>query len=53
MYQYIRNDIWTAPSRNPMDKGMIKAITTAETLAGRNEYCMNYLSALRGGLLAG
>jgi 5-methyltetrahydrofolate--homocysteine methyltransferase len=36
---------------NPLDKGMIKAITTAEALAGRDEYCMNYLKAFRGGLL--
>jgi 5-methyltetrahydrofolate--homocysteine methyltransferase len=38
---------------NPVDKGMIKAITIAEALAGRDEYCMNYLSAYRGGLLEG
>ncbi len=35
---------------NPLDKGMLGAITAAETLAGRDEYCMNYLKAFRSGL---
>ncbi|MDJ0785102.1 MAG: methyltetrahydrofolate cobalamin methyltransferase [Desulfosarcinaceae bacterium] len=36
---------------NPLDKGMIAAITIAEALAGRDDYCMNFLKAFRGGLL--
>jgi 5-methyltetrahydrofolate--homocysteine methyltransferase len=36
---------------NPLDKGMIAAITIAEALAGRDDYCMRYLKAFRGGLL--
>lgn len=36
---------------NPMDKGMIAAIRTAEALAGKDAYCMNYLKAFRGGLI--
>ena len=36
---------------NPLDKEMVKAITIAEALAGRDDYCMNYLKAFRGGLL--
>jgi 5-methyltetrahydrofolate--homocysteine methyltransferase len=36
---------------NPLDKGMIAAITIAEALAGRDDYCMNYLKAFRAGLL--
>ncbi|MGB5984601.1 MAG: dihydropteroate synthase [Desulfobacterales bacterium] len=38
---------------NPLDKEMVKAITIAEALAGRDDYCMNYLTAFRGGLLEG
>lgn len=32
---------------NPLDKGMMAAIVTAEALAGRDNYCMNYLKAYR------
>jgi 5-methyltetrahydrofolate corrinoid/iron sulfur protein methyltransferase len=32
---------------NPLDKRMMAAIVTAETLAGRDNYCMNYLKAYR------
>lgn len=35
---------------NPLDKGMQAAITTAEALVGRDDYCMNYLKAFRAGL---
>ncbi len=36
---------------NPLDKGMIAAIVTAEALAGKDDYCMNYLKAFRADLL--
>lgn len=32
---------------NPLDKGMMAAIITAEALAGRDNFCMNYLKAYR------
>jgi 5-methyltetrahydrofolate corrinoid/iron sulfur protein methyltransferase len=32
---------------NPLDKRMMAAIVTAETLAGRDNFCMNYLKAYR------
>jgi hypothetical protein len=32
---------------------MIAAITIAEALAGRDDYCMNYLQAFRSGLIEG
>ncbi|MEW5722701.1 MAG: methyltetrahydrofolate cobalamin methyltransferase [Thermodesulfobacteriota bacterium] len=35
---------------NPLDKGMISAIITAETLVGRDPYCGKYLKAYRAGL---
>lgn len=35
---------------NPLDQGMRAAIVTAETLVGRDPYCMKYLKAFRGGL---
>ncbi len=35
---------------NPLDKGMISAIITAEALAGKDDYCMNYLKAFRAEL---
>jgi 5-methyltetrahydrofolate corrinoid/iron sulfur protein methyltransferase len=35
---------------NPLDKGIIAAITTAEALAGNDDYCTNYLKAFRAGL---
>jgi len=38
---------------NPLDKGMMGAIVTAEALAGKDNFCMNYLKAFRGGLLDG
>ncbi|MHB9095979.1 MAG: pterin-binding domain-containing protein, partial [Eubacteriales bacterium] len=34
---------------NPLDKELMAGIITAETLAGRDEYCGNYLEAFRGG----
>ena len=34
---------------NPLDKGMIASIITAEALAGKDDYCMNYLKAFRAG----
>lgn len=36
---------------NPLDKGMIAAITIAKALDGRDNFCMNYLKAFRAGLL--
>jgi cobalamin-dependent methionine synthase I len=35
---------------NPLDKGMISAIIAAEALAGKDDYCMNYLKAFRAKL---
>lgn len=35
---------------NPLDKGMISAIIAAEALAGKDDYCMNYLKAFRANL---
>ncbi len=37
---------------NPMDRRMMANIHAAETLAGRDEYCSNYLTAYRKGVLA-
>lgn len=34
---------------NPLDKGMLASILTAEALAGKDDYCMNYLKAFRAG----
>jgi len=36
---------------NPLDKRMMASITAAETLAGRDTFCMNYLDAYRNGKL--
>ena len=36
---------------NPLDARMMGCITTAETLMGRDAYCMNYLKAFRAGKL--
>lgn len=38
---------------NPKDKEMMATIICAETLAGRDLYCENYLDAYRNGLLGG
>jgi 5-methyltetrahydrofolate corrinoid/iron sulfur protein methyltransferase len=35
---------------NPLDKGMITAIIAAEALAGKDDYCMNYLKGFRAKL---
>ncbi len=32
---------------NPLDKGMMAKIVAAETLAGKDEYCSQYLQAWR------
>jgi 5-methyltetrahydrofolate--homocysteine methyltransferase len=37
---------------NPLDKGMIAAITIAEALSGRDNFCMSYLKAFRAGAIA-
>jgi len=37
---------------NPLDARMMGCITTAETLMGRDPYCMSYLKAFRAGKLA-
>lgn len=34
---------------NPLDKKMMANITAAETLAGKDSYCMNFLQAFRAG----
>ena len=34
---------------NPLDKKMMANITAAETLAGKDSFCMNYLQAFRAG----
>ena len=36
---------------NPLDRRMMANIVTAEALAGKDDYCMNYLKAFRAGLL--
>ncbi len=36
---------------NPLDRRMMAAIVAAEALAGRDNYCMNYLKAYRAGRL--
>ena len=36
---------------NPLDRKMMSNILSAETLAGRDEFCMNYLNGYREGLL--
>jgi 5-methyltetrahydrofolate--homocysteine methyltransferase len=35
---------------NPLDKKMMANIIAAEALAGKDEYCMEYLKAYRAGL---
>jgi len=37
---------------NPLDARMMSCITAAETLMGRDPYCMNFLKAFRAGKLA-
>lgn len=37
---------------NPLDKGMMASIIAAEALAGRDEFCVNYLKGYRAGMLA-
>jgi 5-methyltetrahydrofolate--homocysteine methyltransferase len=36
---------------NPLDRKMMASILTAEALAGKDSYCMNYLKAFRAGVL--
>lgn len=36
---------------NPLDQQMMAGLVTAEALAGRDNFCMNYLSAFRAGKL--
>jgi len=38
---------------NPLDRGMMAAIVSAEALAGRDNFCMNYLKAFRAGMFEG
>lgn len=35
---------------NPLDKRMMACLVTAETLAGRDDYCSNYLKSFRSGM---
>jgi len=37
---------------NPLDKGMMASIIAAEALAGRDNFCMNYLKGFRAGVLS-
>lgn len=37
---------------NPLDRKMMKTITTAETLTGNDDFCMNYLKAFRSGMFS-
>ncbi|MDJ0668750.1 MAG: methyltetrahydrofolate cobalamin methyltransferase [Desulfobacterales bacterium] len=36
---------------NPLDRQMMANIVAAEALAGKDDYCMNYLKAFRSGML--
>ena len=36
---------------NPLDRDMMGSIVTAEMLAGRDEYCAEYLQAFRAGII--
>ena len=36
---------------NPLDKGMMASIIAAEALAGRDNFCANYLKGYRAGML--
>jgi cobalamin-dependent methionine synthase I len=38
---------------NPLDKRMMAIIIAAEALAGRDNFCMNYLKAFRAGMFEG
>ena len=38
---------------NPLDQRMMASIVAAEALAGKDNFCMNYLKAYRSGLLEG
>ena len=38
---------------NPLDKKMMANIVAAEALAGRDNFCMNYLKAFRAGMFEG
>jgi len=38
---------------NPLDKAMMANILAAETLAGRDRFCMSFIKAYRGGRLSG
>jgi len=37
---------------NPLDKGMMASIIAAEALAGRDDFCVNYLKGFRAGVLS-
>jgi 5-methyltetrahydrofolate--homocysteine methyltransferase len=36
---------------NPLDKQMMATIVASDALAGRDQFCMNYLNAYRAGAL--
>ncbi len=38
---------------NPMDQGMIASILMGEVLAGKDDFCMNYLKGFRAGIIEG
>jgi cobalamin-dependent methionine synthase I len=43
----------TAAIIDPTEPGMVAAIRAGEALAGRDEFCLNYIAAARSGALAG
>jgi 5-methyltetrahydrofolate--homocysteine methyltransferase len=38
---------------DPLDRKMMTSILVAETLVGRDDFCMKYLKANRAGILVG
>jgi 5-methyltetrahydrofolate corrinoid/iron sulfur protein methyltransferase len=38
---------------NPMDQRMIASILKCEVLAGKDEFCMNYIKGFRVGIIPG
>jgi len=38
---------------NPLDQGMIASILMGEALAGKDDFCMNYLKGFRAGIIEG
>lgn len=36
---------------DPLDRGMMSSLAAAQALAGQDEYCMNYISGVRSGII--